>query len=97
MDVREAIKSAKDYLAVLYEDEEVINVGLEEVRYDYDADKWHITIGFSRPWGSMRPSLRPKGGDSLERSYKEICINDSDGVVESMKVRSLDPPVTILR
>ena len=62
MDVKEAVRTAKDYLADLYIDEEIVNVGLEEVRYDYDTDKWHVTIGFSRPWGSEKSN-----GWSVER------------------------------
>ena len=96
LDVKEAVRTAKDYLAELYIDEEVVNVGLEEVRYDYDTDKWHITVGFSRPWDRKNPfvgALSEAGRP--DRSYKEICINDADGRVESLKVRVLEAPPTI--
>ncbi len=93
MEVREAVRTAKDYLGELYKDEEIVNVGLEEVRYDYDTDKWHITIGFSRPWDQRLPMAARSGAAGLvERSYKEICINDADGRIEWLKARILGPP-----
>ena len=95
MDVKEAVRSAKDYLAELYVDEEVVNVGLEEVRFDYDSDKWFVTIGFSRPWDRKHPlvgALSEAGRP--DRSYKEICIDDVSGDVESLKVRVLGPTST---
>lgn len=93
MDVKDAVRTAKEYLAELYADEEVINVGLEEVRYDYDTDKWHITIGFSRPWDRKNPFVGPLSESGrADRAYKELCINDADGRVESLKVRVLEAP-----
>ena len=93
LDVKEAVRTAKDYLAELYIDEEVVNVGLEEVRYDYDTDKWHITIGFSRPWDRRLPmSVKSSSAGLVERSYKEICIDDDDGRIEWLKARILGPP-----
>ena len=49
MDVKQAVQKAKEYLADLYEGEEVEFVGLEEVEFDEEADQWKVTIGFSRP------------------------------------------------
>ena len=96
MDVKEAVKTARIYLADLYSDEEIVNVGLEEVRYDYDADKWHITLGFSRPWDRKHPSTGAMSeAGRPDRSYKEICINDADGRVESLMGRVLGAPPTV--
>ena len=39
--------------------------------------------------GRLRDAGRP------DRSYKEICINDTDGRVESLKVRVLEAPPMI--
>lgn len=96
MDVKEAVRTAKDYLADLYVDEEIVNVGLEEVRYDYDTDKWHVTIGFSRPWDRRLPmSVRSGNGGLIERSYKEICIDDAEGRIEWLKARILSAPQVV--
>ena len=50
MDVKEAVRTAKEYLLVVYDGENVTDVGLEEAVFNNDLDTWDITIGFSRPW-----------------------------------------------
>ena len=50
MDVKQAVKTAKDYVVSLYDEENVMDIGLEEVEFDICSDQWHVTIGFSRPW-----------------------------------------------
>ena len=58
MDVKEAAKLAKDYVADLFKDERISNVGLEEIELR-DGRFWEVTVGFSRPWdqGGWRPLL----------------------------------------
>ena len=46
MDVKEAVKTAKEYLTDLYQGEEITNVGLEEVVFEDRSNSWKITIGF---------------------------------------------------
>ena len=50
MDVKAVALRAKTYVADLFDDEEISNVGLEEVEFDDALDRWIVTIGFSRPW-----------------------------------------------
>ena len=50
MDVKEAVRRAKNYLDDLYQAEEIANVGLEEVVFEDMSNTWKVTIGFSRPW-----------------------------------------------
>ncbi len=91
MEVREAVVSAKQHVVELFGDENIVNIGLEEVVFDEDADKWKITIGFSRPWDRKNPlaTTFTEAGRS-DRSYKVLCINDADGKVESVKDRILE-------
>ena len=91
MDVKEAVGTARAYVIDLFADEQITDVGLEEVRLDHDADAWRITIGFSRPWDlENNPTSamceKPKG-----RSYKVVAIDDKTGRVESLKDRFLRP------
>ncbi len=96
MDVKHAVKTAKDYVSQVMSDEGIINVGLEEVRYDDEADKWYVTIGFSRPWdrtsawGIVGPPT-----ERLDRSYKVVSIRDADGQILSLKDRILEAPSTL--
>ncbi len=96
MDVKEAVRTAKEYLTDLYAEEEIVNVGLEEVRYDDNDDKWYVTIGFSRPWDQRVPmTVRSHQAGLVERSYKEMCIDDVTEEVESLVTRILGPPQTV--
>ena len=92
MDVKDAIKLAKDYVSEVFAEEQVTNLGLDETEYDPAAGRWYITVGFSRPWNTPRTRaqeiLENMGAvSSLRRSYKVIVISD-DGKVLSMKKRS---------
>ena len=51
MNVKEAAKLAKEYVADLFADEGIANVGLEEIQLGSDGHFWKVTVGFSRPWG----------------------------------------------
>jgi hypothetical protein len=92
MDVKEAISRAKAYVADLYAEEAVTNVGLEEVEHDPARGCWSVTLGFSRPWNTPKTRaqevLENLGGiSSLKRSYKVVTLAD-DGAVLSMKSRA---------
>jgi hypothetical protein len=89
MDTKEAIAAAKKYLNDVYADEELTNLGLEEVQHVLAAGNWVITLSFSRPWNTPRTRaqevLENLGAvSSLRRSYKVITMAD-DGTVLSMK------------
>ena len=104
MDVKEAARAARAYIADLFADENVQHVGLEEVEFDDVAEVWNITIGFSRPW--ELPKEPPKKPVSVvlapvleelnspppptpQRSYKLVRVRDSDGCVISVMHRAL--------
>lgn len=87
MDVKEAVRTAKEYLLVVYDGENVTDVGLEEAVFNNDLDTWDITIGFSRPWDTRNnvvTALR------LRRSYKVVSIDDTTGQVKSLTDRILN-------
>ena len=92
MDVKEAIEKAKKYVNDIYADEQLINLGLEEVEHHLAAGNWIITLAFSRPWNTPRTRaqevLENLGAvSSLKRSYKVITMAN-DGTVLSMKNRA---------
>ena len=49
MDVKEAVRIAKEYLGDLFEAEQITNVGLEEVVFEDASNSWKVTLGFFRP------------------------------------------------
>lgn len=90
MDVKEAVRVAREYITDLYSDEEIANVGLEEVDFDPDAGIWRITIGFSRPWN--RPEKFLSVVDAVRsRSYKTVCIHDLSEEIGAVTDRFLVP------
>ena len=91
MDVKEASRIAKDYVNEVYREEEIADVGLEEVELDDAASLWKITVGFTRPWNTKNPVTTALGVSRPERSYKVVRI-DGDGRVNSLTDRFLPAP-----
>jgi hypothetical protein len=92
MDVKEAVRRAKEYLDDLFEAEQIANVGLEEVVFEDISNSWKVTIGFSRPWDHKNALTAALGNGGPARSYKVLRINDDDGRVESLTDRLLKAP-----
>ena len=88
MDVKEAAKLAKDYVADLFAEEGVGHVGLEEIELRDDRF-WEVTVGFSRPWDQDGLATITLGQRGLRRSFKVIRIDGQTRVVESVKDRIL--------
>ena len=88
MDVKEAVQTAKKYVAELFTDETIADVGLEEVEFNNTSNSWEVTIGFSRPWQTniLAAALSNR---HPTRSYKLVCINDDSGKVISLTDRVL--------
>ena len=88
MDVKEAAKLAKEYVAELFKEEGISNVGLEEI--ELGAGRfWVVTVGFSRPWDHGGLATITLGNRGLRRSYKVLRIDNQNGNVESVKDRIL--------
>ena len=94
MDVKDAVRTAKDYVEVLFEGESIENVGLEEVSFDDETDSWRVTIGFNRPWDQIKNvadlmSALSEGEvpDWKRRSFKVIRIPDDTGKPVSLTHR----------
>ncbi len=87
LDVKEAVKKAKAYVADIFSDEGVTNLGLEGVEHDDSTGMWEITLGFSRKWDKSddltNSALLSITGRSLAppRTYKVVRLSDSDGTV----------------
>jgi hypothetical protein len=85
MEVRQAVKSAKDWVLDVMKDEQPVNLGLEEVEFDDKNLVWKITLGFSRPWNSTKNALSTLTGDVIpRRAYRTIIVDDKDGHVRGM-------------
>ena len=85
MDVKAAVKIAKTHVANLFDDEEIVDIGLEEVEFDDSLDGWIVTVGFSRPWDKKNALTAALGEGQPGRSYKVIHIAGKDGRVVSLR------------
>ena len=94
MEVKEAVRTAKAHVTELFADENIREVGLEEVNFDPVNNRWKITIGFSRHWDSVHKSnLAAALADRRPaRSYKVVVINDETGQADSLTDRFLNGP-----
>jgi hypothetical protein len=92
MEVREAVSIAKNWVKEILADENVSNVGLEEIEHDERQGVWHVTIGFSRPWNASRNSALSAivEAASQKRAYRVITVREPNGEVLSMKRRESD-------
>lgn len=89
MDVKEAISRARDYLGMVFADENISEVRLEEVSFDRDEKSWMVTFGL------LRPSVRAQqnafeatfGTLPLKRSYKIVRIPDAGDDLPSIRIR----------
>ena len=89
MEVKEAVKTAKEYIIDLFSDETITDIGLEEVRLDIDLDQWEVTIGFHRPWDHRNKLTTALGEQYPARSYKVVVIHARSGHVLSITDRVL--------
>jgi hypothetical protein len=88
MNVKDAVKTAINYVIELFSQEELTNVGLEEVIFDENEKCWQVTVGFSRPWDyhpdAVFKGLAPNALPS--RQYKVVQVTES-GEVKAVKIR----------
>lgn len=86
IEVKQAVKIAKDYIADLYFEESIADIGLEEVLKDDSGTKWFVTIGFHRQDESDAANKFLK---LRNRQYKRVEIDDSPNSAEPGKVLSV--------
>ncbi len=88
MDVKEAVQKAMEHAQTLFSEEKISNLGLEEVEFDEENNKWLVTIGFSRPWDYSTTAFSViSSPPPPKRSYKVITIDYMTGEVVSIKNR----------
>lgn len=92
MDVKLAVKIAKTQVVDLFADEEIVDIGLEEIRLDDTAGIWTVTIGFSRPWDQKNALTAALGEGRPGRSYKVIHLADTDGRMVALEDHFLSEP-----
>ena len=85
VNMKEAVRTAKEFVVEQFTDEQITEIGLEEIKFD-DESNLLITIGFLRPWDRSRHPFTYEA--NKERSYKIVCIS-SNGTIKSLTDRLL--------
>ena len=86
LQVKEAIQTAKEWLADTLSDENLTDVGLEEINFEESKKLWRVTLGFSRPWDLRSNALTAViGGNGPKRAYKVITVTDDGRVLDMAK------------
>jgi hypothetical protein len=91
LEPNEAVRHAKRWLASIYSDERIENVGLKEVRWR--GGNWEITLGFDR-YPQEVPRETDNRASSIiaalsrpRRDYKVIVVSGEDNSVIEMRNR----------
>ena len=92
MDVKQAVKIAKTKVVDLFVDEEIVDIGLEEVHFEDSTGMWIVTIGFSRPWDQKNALTAALGEGRPGRSYKVLHLADTDGRMVALEDHFLSEP-----
>lgn len=85
LDTKQAVKLAKEWVASQFADEEIADLGLEEVIMK--NGEWEITLGFTRRWDNSNLQLPGIAGLLRPRTYKVVTVSDSDGAVTALRNR----------
>jgi hypothetical protein len=92
MDMKEAVKIARENAEILFEGQRLHNLALEEVEFDEKANEWLITLGYdsnSVIKRSSGPSLFPTIEEEKKREYKVFHIGANQGKLVAMKIKNV--------
>lgn len=92
IDVKQAVKAAKEQASLLFQGQEIKNLMLEEVEFDESSNKWLVTLGYDSPSKITKksgPQLFPTIEEETKREYKVFSIDGDNGNFISMKIRDV--------
>ena len=84
MELKEAVRLAKGYVAQLFADEHIENLGLEEVEFDPQEDAWRVTLGFSRVWNADQSNALA-AALMARRAQKTVHISNATHEIVAVK------------
>lgn len=96
MNVKDAVKAAKNALLELYEDDPPAAMALEEVEKTHDDGRelWAVTLGFDRNKAvSLKTTssilFNPAASQAEHRIYKTLFIDAETGEFVKMDIRQV--------
>ena len=98
IEARGAVKAAKEFILEMFRDEEIVELGLEELELvDEGSGVWEVTLGFRRGWQGVNEPNTPAAGlpgllrlpsPKRERTYKTVRVR-VDGKIMAMTHRDV--------
>ena len=82
MDVKEAVRVAKEYAAGLFDGE---TVRIEEAWFEDKAAEWCVTIGLQRAEPPSGLDLMINKGPRSRMHYKTVRIDDASRAIKSVR------------
>lgn len=93
INVKEAVKAAKDALLELYEDDPPTAMALEEIEKTRDNGRelWAVTLGFYRhkAANTIGSIFTPAASQIEHRVYKTLFIDAGSGAFVKMDIRQV--------
>lgn len=89
INVKQAVRAAADYLDMLYEEQPLADVRLEEVEKTSDRQNWLVTWSFSRTESPAGNAFQALAGPQTRRVYKVVEIEGDSGEPVAMRIREL--------
>ena len=96
MDIKQAVSTAKTYVASVFQEEGITFPTLEEIEFDEMTASWKVTVGFQRPATTQSEMLSAAFAGlaipdrySQHKQYKIVSIRDDTGEPISIKNRDL--------
>ncbi len=79
MDGLQAVATAKKQALIYFADEGIRRLGLEELKYDENKNRWHVTLSFDLYLEDMDIF------EAQPRKFKNIIVNDENGEVVAIE------------
>ena len=85
MDIKEAVKTAKQHVVELFDGEGIYYVGLEEIKFEPNSHEWLVTVGFERRWDKAPGAISAMLEPTRKRTYKLVHIDDENGEILALR------------
>ena len=100
IEVTQAVRLARQYANDFYQDEDIKNLGLEEVVFEESDNEWRITLGYDshrvkttetapNPYSAVSAIIPSNIEKETLREYKTFRIGADDGSFKGMLIRDV--------
>jgi hypothetical protein len=84
VEIKDAVKAAKDFAGTVFPEADLPGLRLEEVEFEEARGEWIITLSWADPTPGNRAIIAALGST---RIYKLFIVDAGSGRVRAMKIR----------